>query len=46
MSTRLVHPPTAAHDPYGATAIPLYQTATFAQVRARPSIPARLEASM
>lgn len=31
-ATRLLHPPQAAEDPYGASSTPIYQTATFAQV--------------
>jgi len=32
IATRLLHPPKAADDPYGASSPPIYQTATFAQV--------------
>lgn len=31
-ATRLLHPPKAVEDPYGASSPPIYQTATFAQV--------------
>ena len=34
LATRLLHPPKVTSDPYGAVALPLYQTATFEQVSA------------
>ena len=33
MATRLVHAPKVTSDPYGSVSPPLYQTATFEQVR-------------
>ena len=39
VATRLVHPEATVEDPFGATAPPLYQTATFAQPSATTNGP-------